>query len=113
MTDIKVVLNSPYFREPLDCRLEVGKYANQRVALQLYDANDGEPVAKATVNVIDWEPETPAHTLIKDWSENVGVLQSLVDAEIIELTGKEVACGFEFAQEAIITRLDVLEAIDG
>jgi hypothetical protein len=45
-------------------------------------------------------PLTPGHVWLKDWSENEGVPQALVDAGIIELTGVTWPAGFCNAVEA-------------
>jgi hypothetical protein len=70
----------------LECRLEFHKYINGRTAIMLVDANNGEEVAMATVNV----PEIPMddnYVLIKDYSENAGMLQALQEAGIVKPTG--------------------------
>jgi hypothetical protein len=64
--------------------IAVGRYYdNSRRAIQLLDAHDGSLVATATVNI----PEAPIgkdEIFIKNWSENEGVLESMIDAGYIE-----------------------------
>lgn len=64
-----------------------------RVALCLIDAENGEPVATATVNI----PEMPLsedEILIKNYSENQGMLSFLEKEEIVQRTGRVVESGY-------------------
>ena len=63
-----------------------------RVRIQLYDRYDGGPVATATVNI----PEVDLaedEVLIKDWSENVGMMDALRSAGIAHDTGRRDDAG--------------------
>ena len=42
----------------------------------------------------------PGHVWLKGWSENEGAPEALVEAGIVELTGRELPTGFVNAQEA-------------
>jgi hypothetical protein len=91
---------------------ELGQYANGRTAIQLYDEEDGCPLLTATVNI----PELPEEhiklfceeygyeksqfLLIKDYSENQGIYQSLYDAGLIEATWYFVPTGYTNARVA-------------
>lgn len=74
------------------CRLVKHIYAGTgRIALELVD--DEGPVARATVNM----PEVklaPDEILIKDYSENEGMLDALVNAGVVTDTGRREACGY-------------------
>lgn len=75
-----------------DCILQFKKYKNNRTAICLVDAQTFEPVAIATTNV----PEVPLkdnEVIIKDYSENEGMLDTLVNANIISKLGKNVKIG--------------------
>ena len=76
------------------CRVARFRYPNGRTALQLLTANkDEEPVATATVNV----PEIPLasdEVLIKDYSENTGILAVLVQKGIVAPPIRVVPVGF-------------------
>ena len=75
------------------CNLVRRRYRNGRTALQLVDAEDGEPVANATVNL----PEVDLaedEVLVKDCSENEGMLAALTAAGAVEPTGRVVVSGF-------------------
>jgi hypothetical protein len=73
------------------CSVVKTSYATGGVALQLR-CEDGEPMCTATVNIQHVVPD--GHVLIKDWSENQGVLAALIEAGIVEDTGKTVTTGF-------------------
>lgn len=76
--------------------LERLAYKNGRVALALVVASGrdkGEPYATATVNI----PEVPLadnEAIVKDYSENAGMLEALIEAGIVEDTGRFVQSGF-------------------
>jgi hypothetical protein len=77
-----------------DCVVELQKYRdNDRTAIKLTDMEDGAPVAIATVNIPDY-PLKEDEVLIKDYSENTGIMKVLLDAKVIEFTGKYVESGF-------------------
>jgi hypothetical protein len=76
-----------------DCVLEYGTYNNKRIAIQLNDAEDGMPIAIATVNL----PELslpPDHVFIKSWSENEGMAEALIKANIIGPNLGSASTGF-------------------
>ncbi|MES2566997.1 MAG: hypothetical protein V4565_09035 [Bacteroidota bacterium] len=64
------------------CFIEMGIYPNGRKAIELINARSGEPVLVATINV----PEiciNEDEVIIKNYSENEGILDALIGAEII------------------------------
>jgi len=64
-----------------DCSIKICKYPNNRPALVLY--HEGEILLIATVNMPDVEiPD--GYVCIKDWSENEGILTSLIENKIIK-----------------------------
>ena len=65
------------------------------VAIELLDAEDGCPVATATINPTTPIPE--GHVAVKTWSENAGILEALVAARIVEDTGRRIPCGYTSA----------------
>ncbi len=75
------------------CKLAWEQYGNGRTALQLIDAEDGELVATATVNLPHIQI-APDEVIIKDYSENDGLLNVLVKAGIVEDTGRKVKSGY-------------------
>lgn len=76
-----------------DCIVRKRQYDNGRPALQLIDAEDGSPIATATVNLPDL-PAGPNQVFIKDYSENVGMLDALVAAGVVKPTGQMVRSGY-------------------
>ena len=82
-----------------NCKVHKGTYPNGRTAIQLYDAEIGDPIATATVNIPD-EPLPDNHVFIKNWSENEGILDSLVEADYVKPTGRTVNTGYVTAIEA-------------
>jgi hypothetical protein len=68
-------------------------YANNRSpALKIID-KDGLPFMTATTNIRNVVLD-PNQCLIKDFSENKGILKVLVDSKIVKDTGKTVTAGF-------------------
>jgi hypothetical protein len=75
-----------------DCIIQYKKYKNNRTAICLVDSITFEPIAIATTNI----PEVPIkdnEVIIKDYSENEGILETLVNANIISKLGKNVKIG--------------------
>lgn len=86
----------------LDCYL--GTYGNGQTALLLRDALTGEPVAKATV-AVDFPPG-PGLVVLKCWSENAGMVETLRSAGIIqgEIQGL-IACGHAYGEVYILSEV--------
>ncbi|MCU7829551.1 MAG: hypothetical protein KZQ85_10835 [Candidatus Thiodiazotropha sp. (ex Myrtea sp. 'scaly one' KF741663)] len=74
-----------------DCVVNIAHYGNGRPAI-LLETEQGLPVATATVNISFFKP-AEGEVLIKDYSENEGILDCLADAGILEPTGKELWSG--------------------
>ncbi len=72
--------------------IKAGQYEGGRLALTLFDTEDGIPVAIVTVNVpsVDLEKD---EIIIKDYSENEGVLKFMKDNELAVDTGKTIPLG--------------------
>ena len=73
---------SPYGGE-YQLMAQFAKYKNNQVAIKLFDLSDGMPYATATLCVED-NLLKEDEVAIKDYSENEGILQSLIDAKIVE-----------------------------
>lgn len=65
---------------------------NNRIALSLVDIHDGSCIAIATVNVIT-ERLAENEVIIKDYSENEGMYQALLDAGVIGKAKRYVYLG--------------------
>lgn len=76
-----------------DCTPTFGQYRdNDRTAIKLIDAETGEPIATATINLPECQLGDD-EVIIKDYSENEGMLDALVKANIVEATGMMVQSG--------------------
>lgn len=77
-----------------DCELDLAKYRNNdRTCITLIDVEDGEVILFATTNV----PEIPLEddeVIIKDYSENEGVLDALILAKVISSPIRYVQQGY-------------------
>lgn len=65
-----------------NCNLQFEQYNNGRTAITLTEVETGDPIAVATVNIPEVELG-PDEVLIKDYSENQGILASLVRNSIV------------------------------
>ena len=60
----------------------MGQYSNGRTALELVEIGTDEPVLMASVNV-PFEPLFDDEVIIKNYSENEGILAVLIAAKVI------------------------------
>lgn len=81
--------------------VKIGKYSNGRTAIHLDDINDGFPYATATVNIDD-VLLADDEVLIKDYSENKGMLDFLIKNNIVTPTPNGVQSGFLWIPVAIL-----------
>ena len=81
--------------------VKLDKYANGRTAIQILDAIDGQTYATATVN-IDHVLLADNEVLIKDYSENEGMLDFLIKNNIVTPTPNGVQSGFVWLPVAIL-----------
>lgn len=74
------------------CFVEMGTYPNDRKAIELINAKNGEPVLVATINV----PEININeneVIIKNYSENEGVLEALMKSKVISSPLRTIQTG--------------------
>lgn len=84
------------------CRLHHGHYvAGNATALQLWDVANGELVTTATINIPRLALE-PDEVVLKTWAENEGLLNILLDADIIHPPHEQYPVG---SQIVVIARL--------
>lgn len=81
------------WEKPIEVVIQTRNYPNGRKAIELIDAEDNMPYAVATVNLPD-VLLADNEVLIKDYSENEGILDFLVDNKIVRNTGRGVRSGF-------------------
>lgn len=86
------VFSITQFGSSYDVAISLGTYKNGRTSLQLIDMEDGCPYATATVNLPEVLLEEN-EILVKDYSENEGVLKFLLDNKIVTPTEKGVQSG--------------------
>ena len=67
-------------------------YNDGKIRIQLYDSKDGTPYATATASIK--EELEPGEVAIKNWSENEGMLDFLVEHKFIEKPHRFVEQGF-------------------
>lgn len=79
-----------------DCKIIKREYQNGRIALQLISKEDGELVTTATINIPEIELNEN-ETIIKDYSENEGLLDELIKAKVVTIPTKGVRTGFVVA----------------
>lgn len=83
--------NSPFGeRYLLFVRTET--YKDGGIRIQLYDSNDGTPYATATSRIE--EKLEQGEVAIKDWSENEGILEFLVQNKIVKEPHRFVESGY-------------------
>ena len=85
------VLKTPY--ETYNVSLNIGKYSDGRTCLQLIETEDGAPVMMATVNIPGAVLEKD-EVIIKNYSENEGVLEFLIENGIVSQPLRWVASGW-------------------
>lgn len=76
-----------------DVVLKFRKYSNHRTAIELISVTDGYPVMVATVNVPD-EILEDGEIIIKNYSENEGLLEFLQSNGIVGPTKRHVRSGW-------------------
>lgn len=82
-----------------ECRLGWGDYGNGNVAI-FAKSPEGELIGVLSVNTC--EVLDNDHVAIKDWSENEGVLQSLVDNGVVSAPERTIPTGYV---EAAVCRI--------
>lgn len=83
-----------------NCEVFLTTYSdNNRLAIRLVDADDGCPMCTASVNMPDSSVSNVGCTYIKDYSENTGILEALIAAGIVRVTGKMATAGYECVDE--------------
>jgi hypothetical protein len=79
------------------CVISLRSYGDGNTALSLYDADDGMAVSCVSVNLVPVERELledRALIYLKDYSENEGMLDLLIEEGIVERTGRTRQSGY-------------------
>jgi hypothetical protein len=77
-----------------NCDVNFRNYGNSGIAICLDDVIDGSPVAVASVNLEGIAEVNKGEIAIKDYSENEGMLDTLVNAGIVSKPLRYVQSGF-------------------
>ncbi len=86
-------ITSPFSNEKSPVFINRGSYKQGRPSLMLLDAEDGCPYAHVTVNMPDVNLADD-EIIVKDYSENTGMMEFLVENNIATPTGACIATGF-------------------
>jgi len=65
------------------CEMQLDHYTNGNKCISLVDTRDGSAVATATVN-LDGVELSANEVMVKDYSENKGMLAALRDSKVVE-----------------------------
>lgn len=94
-------ISAPWDTKSTVVSIKLGKYANNRTSINLIDVNDNQPYAVATTNLPD-VLLLDNEVLVKDYSENEGVLEFLTTNNIVVPTDKWVTSGFVDVQVCVL-----------
>lgn len=86
-------ISAPWDTKSTVVSIKLGKYANNRISINLIDVSDNQPYAVATTNLPD-VLLLDNEVLVKDYSENEGVLEFLTTNNIVVPTDRWVTSGF-------------------
>jgi hypothetical protein len=100
---MNITFKSPQMGD-VEVRLVWSRYRNNRPALELMDGS-GEPFTTATLN-LPLVQLAQDEIILRNHSENEGMLASLVDAGIVQDTGRRVSTGFICCPVVRILRRD-------
>ena len=76
-----------------NCEILFKQYSNKRTAIVLRDSEDGSPIATATINLLDI-PLQEDEVIIKDYAENEGMYEALLEAGVIAPSTYSVQSGY-------------------
>lgn len=94
-------ISAPWDAKSTVVSIKLGKYANNRTSINLIDVSDNQPYAVATTNLPD-VLLLDNEVLVKDYSENEGVLEFLTTNNIVVPTNNWVTSGFVDLQVCIL-----------
>lgn len=88
------------FRDEL-LAVQLGEYPNGRTSIWLFDERNN-PYMKATVNIPDVVIDDD-EVIIKNYAENEGILEVLINERIVFPTGRMVRTGYTECPVCILT----------
>lgn len=74
---------SPYDGQEFNLSVSISTYRNKQKRIKLFDIEDGLPYAEASVCIEDYSLNE-GEVAIKNYSENQGILESLIDYGVVE-----------------------------
>jgi hypothetical protein len=86
---MQIQAKTKYSNEP--AYIKFGRYQDGSLAMELYTLETHEPLLRATVSLEEYglKPDVDKHEVfIKNYSENDGVFQMLIDEGVITDTGR-------------------------
>lgn len=89
-------LKSPFSEKLISVMVNVGQYTNDRPTIEILEEHPLyglEPYAVASVNIPELNLE-PNEVIIKNYSENEGILEFLLENNIVSSTKRTVSSGF-------------------
>ena len=89
---IKIKTVFPY--KGTDLVVSIGNYQSGRKAIQLVDSFSGEFYTCPTADIQGLDTKFYNEVLVKDYSENQGMLKFLTENNIVTWTGRTVASGY-------------------
>lgn len=94
-----------------DCTVRFAEYANGcGTCIHLLEATTGEPIATATIAAPGLRLNSAV--IIKDYSENNGMLDALIDAGVVMAPLGTLRTGFEYSPVCPLTTEAIHEARD-
>lgn len=94
MNSVEATIRLAYMDEDEEVTIQFGQYSNGEPAIQIFSETEG-PIATATVNLESYGIHpAPGHVLIKEYSENEGMVDALITAGIITERGQSYSFGF-------------------
>jgi len=87
--------------------IQASSYRHDNSEAWIFQTEDGEPIATLTVMLEDAGPPPPGCLYVKDWSENEGVLQALVEHGYVYDTGQRIPTGY--VEAALVVKLAEIE----
>jgi hypothetical protein len=106
MGEVRVHLKTKWLDE--EAYIVSGYYGDESIAWKAYSL-EGEPLCTPTVCLVEYNQEPrPEHVFIKNWSENEGILESLIAGGIISEPVRTLPAGFCKAYECRILKPELL-----
>ena len=96
-------IKTRYINEP-NARAAIFYYPNNRPAIVIFSPS-GDRLLTATINMPDVYLE-PNEVIIKNYSENEGILESLINNGIVKLSGRLISTGFTNCEICTIIKED-------